>query len=95
MMDLKTIPLATRMRPERIEEVLGQDHILGPSRPLRRSLETGNLFSIIFWGPPGSGKTTIARLIAQYSNYPFQSFSAVLSGVKELREIIDSAKKTF
>jgi len=94
-MGLKTIPLATRMRPERIEEVLGQDHILGPSRALRRSLETGNLFSIIFWGPPGSGKTTIARLIAQYSNFPFQSFSAVLSGVKELREVIDSAKKTF
>jgi len=94
-MDLKTIPLATRMRPERIEEVLGQDHILGPSRPLGRSLETGNLFSIIFWGPPGSGKTTIARLIAQYSNCPFQSFSAVLSGVKELRGVIDSAKKTF
>jgi len=94
-MDLKTIPLATRMRPEKIEEVLGQDHILGPSRPLGRSLETGNLFSIIFWGPPGSGKTTIARLIAQYSNFPFQSFSAVLSGVKELREVIDSAKKTF
>ena len=94
-MDLKTIPLATRMRPERIEEVLGQDHILGMSRALRRSLETGNLYSIIFWGPPGSGKTTIARLIAQYSNCPFQSFSAVLSGVKELREVIDSAKKTL
>ena len=94
-MDLKTTPLATRMRPERIEEVLGQDHILGTSRALRSSLETGNLYSIIFWGPPGSGKTTIARLIAQYSNCPFQSFSAVLSGVKELREVIDSAKKTF
>ncbi len=94
-MDLKTIPLATRMRPERIEEVVGQYHILGPSGVLRRSLETGNLFSILFWGPPGSGKTTIARLIAQYSNFPFQSFSAVLAGVKELREIISSAKKTF
>jgi len=94
-MDLKTIPLATRMRPEKIEEVLGQDHILGPSRALRRSLETGNLYSIIFWGPPGSGKTTIARLLAQYSKCPFQSFSAVLSGVKELREVIDSAKKTL
>ena len=94
-MDLKTVPLATRMRPERIEEVLGQDHILGMSRALRRSLETGNLYSIIFWGPPGSGKTTIARLIAQYSNCPFQSFSAVLSGVKELREVIVSAKKTY
>jgi len=94
-MDLKTIPLATRMRPERIEEVLGQEHILGPLRALRSSLETGNLFSVIFWGPPGSGKTTIARLIAQYSNCPFQSFSAVMSGVKELREVIDSAKKTY
>ena len=83
------------MRPEKIEEILGQDHILGPSRTLRRSLETGNLFSIIFWGPPGSGKTTIAKLIAKYSNCPFESFSAVLSGVKELREVIDSAKKTY
>jgi len=94
-MDRKTTPLATRMRPERIEDILGQDHLLGPSRALRRSLETGNLFSVIFWGPPGSGKTTIARLIAQYSNYPFESFSAVLSGVKELREVIDSAKRTY
>jgi len=94
-MDLKTTPLATRMRPERIEEVVGQDHILGPSRPLRRSLETGNLFSILFWGPPGSGKTTIAKLIATYTNCPFESFSAVLSGVKELREIIESARKTY
>jgi len=95
IMDLKTSPLATRMRPERIEEILGQDHILGPSKALKRSLETGNLFSILFWGPPGSGKTTIARVIAQYSNCPFESFSAVLSGVKELREVIDSAKKTY
>jgi len=94
-MQFKTTPLATRIRPERIEEILGQDHILGPSRALRRSLETGNLFSIIFWGPPGSGKTTIARLIAKYSDCPFESFSAVLSGVKELREIIDSAKRTY
>jgi len=94
-MDLKTTPLATRMRPERIEEVVGQDHILGPSRPLTRSLETGNLFSILFWGPPGSGKTTIAKLIAKYTSCPFESFSAVLSGVKELREITESAKKTY
>jgi len=93
-MDLKTTPLATRMRPERIDDILGQDHILGPSKVLRRSLETGNLFSIIFWGPPGSGKTTIARLMAKYSDCPFESFSAVLSGVKELRATIASAKKT-
>jgi len=94
IMDLETTPLAVRMRPERIEEIVGQDHILGPARPLMRSLETGNLFSILFWGPPGSGKTTIAKSIAQYSSCPFESFSAVLSGVKELREIIDLAKKT-
>lgn len=94
-MDFKISPLATRMRPERIEEIVGQDHILGPSKVLRRSLETGNLFSIIFWGPPGSGKTTIAKLIAKYSNCPFESFSAVLSGVGELREVIASAKKTY
>jgi len=95
VMDLKISPLATRLRPDKIEDVVGQDHLLGPGRALRRSLETGNLFSVIFWGPPGSGKTTIARLMAQYSNRPFESFSAVLSGVKELREIIDSAKRTY
>jgi putative ATPase len=94
-MDFKISPLATRMRPERIEEIVGQDHILGPSKVLRRSLETGHLFSIIFWGPPGSGKTTIAKSIAKYSNCPFESFSAVLSGVRELREVIASAKKTY
>jgi len=94
-MDLKTAPLATRMRPERFEDVVGQEHLLNPSSALRRSLDTGNLFSVIFWGPPGSGKTTIARLIAQYSECHFESFSAVLSGVKELRDIIDSAKKYY
>jgi putative ATPase len=92
-MDLRTAPLATRMRPESFEEVVGQNHVLGPSSALRRSLETGNLFSVLFWGPPGSGKTTIARLISHYSKCRFESFSAVLSGVKELRDIIDGAKK--
>jgi putative ATPase len=94
MMDFSTTPLATRMRPEHIEEIVGQDHLLGPTRPLRKSLEHGTLFSVIFWGPPGSGKTTIAQLIARYSACPYESFSAVLSGVKELREIVDTAKKT-
>jgi putative ATPase len=93
--DLKTAPLATRMRPENFDEVVGQEHILSPSSALRRSLETGSLFSVLFWGPPGSGKTTIARLIAQYSECHFESFSAVLSGVKELRDIIDAAKRYY
>ena len=95
IMDLKTTPLATRMRPECFEEVVGQDHILGPLSALRRSLEKGTLFSVIFWGPPGSGKTTIAQLIAKYSECHFESFSAVLAGVKELREIVDLAKRTY
>jgi putative ATPase len=95
VMDLRTAPLATRMRPESFEEVLGQDHILSPSSALRRSLEAGSLFSVLFWGPPGSGKTTIARLISQYSECHFESFSAVLSGVKELRDIIDAAKRYY
>jgi putative ATPase len=83
------------MRPERFEDVVGQDHILSPSSALRKSLDTGSLFSMILWGPPGSGKTTIARLIAHYSEYHFESFSAVLSGVKELRDIIDAAKRYY
>jgi putative ATPase len=95
IMDLKTIPLATRMRPESFEEVVGQDHILSPSSALRRSIEKETLFSVIFWGPPGSGKTTIAGLIAQYSKFHFESFSAVLAGVKELREIIDLAERAY
>jgi putative ATPase len=94
-MDLRTAPLATRMRPESFEEVVGQDHILSPSSALRRSLEAGSLFSVLFWGPPGSGKTTIARLISQYSECHFESFSAVLSGVKELRDIVDAAKRYY
>jgi putative ATPase len=95
VMDLSTAPLATRMRPESFEEVVGQDHILSPSSALRRSLETGSLFSVLFWGPPGSGKTTIARLISQYSECHFESFSAVVSSVKELRDIIDGAKRYY
>jgi putative ATPase len=94
-MDLKTAPLATRMRPESFEEVVGQDHILSPSSALRRSLEAGSLFSVLFWGPPGSGKTTIARLISRYSVCHSESFSAVLSGVKELRDIVDAAKRYY
>ena len=94
-MHTKATPLATRMRPDSIDEVVGQDHILGPTRTLRRALDTGRLFSMLFWGPPGSGKTTIARLVAQYTESPFETFSAVISGLKELREVISAAKKNY
>ena len=87
------IPLAERLRPESIEEILGQAHILGPKSALRRSLITGRIFSVIFWGPPGSGKTTLARLMAKYAKKPFVSFSAVTSGLKELRKVIAEAEK--
>jgi putative ATPase len=81
------------MRPERLDELIGQDHIIGPGTVLFKALQSGRLFSVIFWGPPGSGKTTLARLMAQYSQNPFQSFSAVTSGVRELREVVSGAEK--
>jgi len=88
-------PLAERMRPKKVEDIVGQDHILGPGSVLLRAIESGQLFSVIFWGPPGSGKTTLAKLMSQYSENPFRAFSAVTSGVKELRQIIAEAQKTF
>jgi putative ATPase len=88
-------PLADRMRPRKIEEMVGQDHLLHPGSVLWKALRSGRIFSVIFWGPPGSGKTTLARLMAQYTQNPFQSFSAVTSGVKELREVIRKAAQTY
>ena len=88
-------PLADRMRPKKIEEMVGQDHLISSGSVLRKALESGHLFSVILWGPPGSGKTTLARLMAQYTSYPFRAFSAVASGVKELREVVAEAEKTF
>jgi len=82
------------MRPNKIDDVLGQSHILGHKSVLGRALQSGRIFSVIFWGPPGSGKTTLARLIAQYTQNPFQAFSAVTSGVKDLRQVISAAEKT-
>jgi putative ATPase len=85
-------PLADRVRPEKIEDIVGQEHLLGPKSALVRALKSGHVFSVIFWGPPGSGKTTLARLMAGYTDNPFRSFSAVTSGVKELREILAEAE---
>ena len=89
------IPLAERMRPQRLEDFVGQDHIVGPNTLLGRALSSGRIFPVIFWGPPGSGKTTLARLVARYTALPFRSFSAVTSGLKELREVVTLAKHTL
>ncbi len=86
-------PLADRLRPARVEEVVGQEHILGPDKPLRRAIESGQLHSMIFWGPPGTGKTTLARLIANHCDANFQTLSAVLSGVKDIRAAVQAAKQ--
>jgi putative ATPase len=86
-------PLADRVRPERLEEVVGQDDLIGPGKPLRRAIEEDRLPSMILWGPPGSGKTTLARLVARLTRARFLSFSAVLSGVREVKEIMQEAER--
>jgi putative ATPase len=88
-------PLADRMRPRTIEEFVGQQHLLGPGRVLRELIEAGHVESLILWGPPGSGKTTLAHLLAGASGAETVSFSAVLQGVKELRHIIDEAEEAL
>ena len=85
-------PLAARLRPTSLEQCLGQDHILGPDKPLRRMLEQGLVHSMILWGPPGVGKTTLARLVATFCDARFESLSAVLAGVKEVRAAVDLAR---
>jgi len=86
-------PLAERMRPTRLEDFIGQEHILGPGKPLRAQLDRGNLTSLILWGPPGVGKTTLARLIAASSQCDFIPFSAVLSGIKEIKAVMADAER--
>ncbi|HET8816142.1 MAG TPA: replication-associated recombination protein A [Pseudidiomarina sp.] len=85
-------PLAARMRPRTLTEYNGQEHILGPAKPLRRALERGLLHSMILWGPPGTGKTTLARLIALNANADFVTLSAVTSGVKDIRNAVEAAQ---
>src|SRR6202022_2321784 len=86
-------PLAERMRPRTLEEGVGQEKLLGPGKPLRVQIETDNLSSMLFWGPPGCGKTTLARLIARLTKSDFLSFSAVLSGIKEIKEVMADAER--
>ncbi|HET9108112.1 MAG TPA: replication-associated recombination protein A [Steroidobacteraceae bacterium] len=85
-------PLADRMRPRSLEEVVGQQHVLAPGKPLRRAIESGQLHSLILWGPPGTGKTTLARLIAKRANAQFIQLSAVMAGVKDIRAAVESAR---
>jgi putative ATPase len=86
------VPLAERMRPLTLDEFVGQEELLGPGRPLRRAIEHDRLLSIILWGPPGTGKTTLARVIARLTKARFVAFSAVLSGIKEIRAVMMEAE---
>jgi putative ATPase len=85
-------PLADRMRPRSLEEVVGQQQVLGPGKPLRRAIESGQLHSLILWGPPGTGKTTLARLIARRADAQFIQLSAVMAGVKDIRAAVEVAR---
>jgi putative ATPase len=91
--DPKTVPLAERMRPRTLDEIVGQDDLLQPGRPLREMIDRDLLQSIILWGPPGTGKTTLARLIADLTHAEFVAFSAVLAGIKEVKEVMAAAEQ--
>ena len=86
-------PLAERMRPQNLDEYVGQQHLVGPDAVLRKAIESGQLPSMIFWGPPGVGKTTLAYIISQTLDRPFFNLSAINSGVKDIRDVIDRAAR--
>lgn len=92
--NMSTAPLAERMRPKQLSDYVGQDHLVGENGALTQMITSGNLPSIILWGPPGTGKTTLATLMAKAHERPFYSLSAIHSGVKEVREVIDKAKQS-
>lgn len=91
-MHASSLPLAERMRPAKLDDLVGQEHLTGPNGIIRKAIQTGNVPSMILWGPPGVGKTTIANIIANEVKKPFYTLSAVSSGVKEVREVIEKAK---
>src|ERR1700730_18171383 len=86
-------PLAARLRPRSLDEIVGHQNLLAPGRPLRRAIEGGNPGSLIFWGPPGSGKTTLARALAGATDQLFTQVSAVTAGVADLRRIVEEARQ--
>src|SRR5882762_4089730 len=86
-------PLADRMRPRTLDEFVGQEHLVGPGKPLRLQMERDDAGSMLFWGPPGTGKTTLAKIIAAMSRAEFIEFSAVLSGIKEIKQVMSEAER--
>src|SRR5438552_14803631 len=89
----RTRPLADRMRPRTLDEFIGQEHLVGPGKPLRTQIERDDLGSLIFWGPPGTGKTTLAQIIAYLTKAEFIEFSAVLTGIKEIKQVMADAER--